>query len=60
MSDLHDPAGAAARWLTAFDAVLRARDAARAADLFLPDANRRNILAFTWHFVTVSGRERIR
>ena len=60
MSDLHDPAGAAARWLTAFDAVLRARDAARAADLFLPDAHWRDILAFTWHFVTVSGRERIR
>jgi putative flavoprotein involved in K+ transport len=60
MSELHAPAGHAARWLTAFDAALRAQDATQAAGLFLADGHWRDILAFTWHFSTVSGRERIR
>jgi putative flavoprotein involved in K+ transport len=59
MTQIHDPAGAAARWLAAFDAALTEQDAAGAAGLFLQDASWRDILAFTWHFVTVAGRDRI-
>jgi putative flavoprotein involved in K+ transport len=60
MTEHHDPADAAARWLSAFDAAVRQQDAQGAADLFLADAHWRDILAFTWHFVTISGRPRIR
>src|SRR6478672_4597807 len=44
------------RWLDAFEAVLRANDAATAAELFLPDGLWRDVLAFTWNIETASGR----
>lgn len=56
---LHD-ARDAASWLAEFSTAIQRQDAAAAAELFLPDAHWRDILAFTWHFTTISGRERIR
>ena len=55
-----DAADAAARWLADFEAALRRRDAAAAADLFLPGGHWRDIVAFTWHIATVSGAAQIR
>ncbi|MCW5620518.1 MAG: NAD(P)/FAD-dependent oxidoreductase [Burkholderiales bacterium] len=52
----HDAAG----WLAEFSTAIQRQDAAAAAELFLPDAHWRDILAFTWHFTTISGRDRIR
>lgn len=60
MTEVNDPARDAARWLDAFDAALARQDATGAAALFHEDAHWRDILSFTWHFVTVSGRDRIR
>jgi hypothetical protein len=47
---------AAQRWLESFEAALCADDTAAAAALFLPDGLWRDILAFTWHIQTISGR----
>jgi putative flavoprotein involved in K+ transport len=55
-----DPADAAVRWLADFEAALQRRDAAAAADLFLPGGHWRDIVAFTWHIVTFSGAAQIR
>ena len=57
---LDEVSDAAAQWLADFDAALQRRDAAAAADLFLPDGHWRDILAFTWHITTVSGVAHIR
>ena len=55
-----DAADAAAHWLAEFDAALQRRDVSAAAELFLPEGHWRDIIAFTWHIVTVSGAARIR
>ena len=55
-----DAAVSAARWLAAFDEAMRRRDAAAAAELFLPDGHWRDVLAFTWQIQTLSGAAPIR
>ena len=50
---------AAEDWLAAFEAALAARDAAGIAALFHPEAQWRDILAFTWHFTPTGGREAV-
>jgi Pyridine nucleotide-disulphide oxidoreductase len=57
---IDDAADAAAGWLAAFDAALQRRDAAAAAELFLPDGHWRDVIAFTWHIRTMNGAARIR
>jgi putative flavoprotein involved in K+ transport len=47
------------RWLSAFDAALRAGDAAAVAALFEPDGHWRDLLAFTWHISPFRGAEAI-
>ena len=49
----------AGNWLDAFAAALQTRDAAAAADLFLPDGHWRDVLAFTWTIASVTGRSAI-
>ena len=49
----------AAGWLRDFEAALAEDDIEQLADLFVADGHWRDILAFTWHFTQVSGRERI-
>ena len=44
------------RWLAAFEAALRRREPQTAAELFLPDGQWRDILAFTWKIESVMGR----
>jgi putative flavoprotein involved in K+ transport len=53
------PQADAEGWLAAFEAALRAQDAAAAAALFLPDGLWRDLLAFTWTIQTMSGRPEI-
>lgn len=55
----HTPTTAAARWLAAFEAALRAADAAALAALFRPDAHWRDLLAFSWEIRTLSGAIRV-
>ena len=50
---------AAQRWLESLEAALGAQDAARAAALFLPDGQWRDLLAFTWNIQSMSGRATI-
>ena len=50
---------AAEDWLAAFEAALAARDAAGIAALFHPEAQWRDILAFTWHFTPTEGRDAV-
>ena len=47
-------------WLEAFSAALGRGDCEAAAQLFLPDAGWRDILALTWHFTGARGRNEIR
>jgi hypothetical protein len=42
-------------WLRAFESSLAGGEAARIADLFAPDGNWRDILAFTWHLTPKTG-----
>lgn len=58
-SDTLDSAAATA-WLSAFDLALSARDPDAAAALFLYDGHWRDILGFSWHLVSVSGKQAIR
>jgi hypothetical protein len=53
------PQADAESWLAAFEAALRSRDAAAAADLFLADGLWRDLLAFTWTIETMAGRAAI-
>ncbi len=55
-----EPIQSAAHWLQDFEAAAKRNDAAAAAALFLPDGHWRDVLAFTWHLVTVSGAAPIR
>jgi cation diffusion facilitator CzcD-associated flavoprotein CzcO len=50
----------AQRWLENFHAALQAKDAAAAAELFLPDGLWRDVLAFTWTIQTMAGRAAIK
>jgi cation diffusion facilitator CzcD-associated flavoprotein CzcO len=54
-----DPGDAASGWLAAFDTALSRNDAAAAAALFSPDGHRRDLVAFTWHILTMSGTDEI-
>lgn len=49
----------AARWLGAFEKALASRDAGKIAPLFHDDCHWRDVLAFTWHFTAVEGRENV-
>lgn len=51
---------AVADWLEAFSAALARGECELAAGMFLPDAGWRDILALTWHFTGMRGREEIR
>jgi hypothetical protein len=51
--------GTAESWLTDFGAALSADDSAALALLLHPDSHWRDLLAFTWHISTVSGRGNI-
>jgi len=50
---------AAAAWLGTFGDALADRDATAAARLFREDGHWRDVLAFTWHIETVSGRHAV-
>jgi cation diffusion facilitator CzcD-associated flavoprotein CzcO len=47
------------RWLTQFEKALAAGDDTALAALFLPDAHWRDLLAFSWQVMTVSGANQI-
>ena len=49
----------AARWLGAFEAALTSRDSEKIGALFHDDCHWRDVLAFTWHFSSVEGREKV-
>jgi putative flavoprotein involved in K+ transport len=51
---------AVAAWLTEFNAVLEAKNAAAAAELFATTSFWRDLIALTWNIKTVEGREGIR
>lgn len=53
------PDQAVTAWLSAFNAATESGDAAAAAALFAPDSHWRDLVAFTWHIRTVSGRDAI-
>lgn len=52
-----DPAAVAGRWVEAFAAALRSRDATRLALMFRADAHWRDLLGLGWDFQTVSGSD---
>ena len=54
-----DPRAAATAWLDAFEVALSQGDADAAAALFLPDGHWRDLVAFTWHILTMNGRTEI-
>ena len=54
-----DPTAAAAAWLEAFQTALARNDAQAAANLFLPDGHWRDLVAFTWHILTLNGTAEI-
>ena len=54
-----DPKAATVQWLEAFESATRANDARAAAGLFVEDSHWRDLVAFTWHIDTVSGRSQI-
>jgi len=54
-----EPHAAATAWLAAFEAAAKRNDAAGAAALFLPDGHWRDLLAFTWHILTMNGTAEI-
>lgn len=49
----------AQNWLDRFAAALRTQNAGAAADLFMPDGQWRDVLAFTWNIQTMGGRPAI-
>jgi len=51
--------GAAENWLADFGAALASGNAGALKDLLHPDCHWRDLLAFTWHVSTLSGRDRI-
>jgi cation diffusion facilitator CzcD-associated flavoprotein CzcO len=54
-----DTAVATKRWLAEFELALAKSDHASFEHLFHPDSHWRDILAFTWDFRTISGRDAI-
>ncbi len=46
-------------WLAAFEAALVSKDAERIGALFHQDCHWHDILAFTWHFTPVAGRDNV-
>ncbi len=50
---------AAVRWLGAFETALAAKDAVQIGALFHDDCHWRDVLAFTWHFTSEQGREKV-
>ncbi|MGD9804410.1 MAG: NAD(P)-binding domain-containing protein [Hyphomicrobiaceae bacterium] len=54
-----DPKVATIQWLEAFETAVRSTDAKAAANLFADDSHWRDLVAFTWHIDTVSGRQNI-
>ena len=55
---LAEPPAFRGRWLGAFETALTSRDAAKIGALFHDDCHWRDVLAFTWHFTAVEGREK--
>jgi cation diffusion facilitator CzcD-associated flavoprotein CzcO len=55
-----DPHAATTRWLESFEAAARSNDSAAAAALFIEDSHWRDLVAFSWHLETVSGRGAIK
>ena len=49
----------AAHWLGAFETALASQDAEKIGALFHDDCHWRDVLAFTWHFTAVEGRENV-
>jgi putative flavoprotein involved in K+ transport len=49
----------AANWLGAFETALTSRDRQKIGALFHDDCHWRDVLAFTWHFSSVEGREKV-
>jgi len=54
-----DPKVATVQWLEALEAASRAHDPNAAANLFAEDSHWRDLVAFSWHIDTVSGRDKI-
>ncbi len=54
------PSAAVESWLTAFETVISKGDIQAAADMFLDDSHWRDLVAFTWHIRTFSGRAAVR
>lgn len=54
-----NPVEVATNWLRAFEAALVAEDMKAAAEMFLEDGHWRDLVAFTWHLRTFSGRDNI-
>jgi putative flavoprotein involved in K+ transport len=50
-----DPADAVRTWLARFEQALARGDSGAAASLFLPDGHWRDLVAFTWHIMTMNG-----
>ena len=55
-----DATAAASKWLASFEAAARKNDADAAAALFVEDSHWRDLVAFSWHLETVSGRGAIK
>ena len=49
----------AAAWLAGFEAALASGDAAGIAALFHEESHWRDVLAFTWHYTPIAGRDAI-
>ena len=49
----------ATRWLGAFETALASKDTVKIGALFDDDCHWRDVLAFTWHFTAVEGRETV-
>ncbi|MEZ5854493.1 MAG: hypothetical protein R3D67_06970 [Hyphomicrobiaceae bacterium] len=54
-----DPTQATEAWLKRFEAAVGAGNTQAAAALFAPESHWRDLVAFTWHIDTVSGRDGI-
>ncbi len=57
--DARNPIEATAAWLGSFEAAVGAGNVQAAVDLFASDSHWRDLVAFTWHIETVSGRKAI-
>ncbi|MFV0297649.1 MAG: flavin-containing monooxygenase [Hyphomicrobiaceae bacterium] len=55
-----DATAASQGWLDAFEAAAKKGDANAAAQLFVPESHWRDLVSFTWHLQTASGRDAIR